>query len=129
MFPAAKVFHIDSDFFDHLPILLKCFEPRRARRRGKRLRFENMWALHDQCEEASKRGWELNIGANEVEVCMGKLNSCMRRLQVWNRREFGHVQSELHKCKEELKGATRPGRRREILADIRDWQKKEEILW
>ncbi|KAJ8452773.1 hypothetical protein Cgig2_005109 [Carnegiea gigantea] len=112
LFPAAKVFHIDNDFSDHLPILIRCFEPRRARRRARRL-----------------RGWEPVIGANEVEVCMDKLDLCMRELQLWNRHEFGNVQSELRKCKEELLGATRPGRRREILAAIRDWQKKEEILW
>lgn len=81
-----------------------------------------MWALNDQCEDVIKRGWEQNIGMNEVEVYTGKIDSCMRGLQEWNRREFGHVQWELQKCKE----ATSPDRRKELLANIRDWQKKKK---
>ncbi|KAJ8441182.1 LOW QUALITY PROTEIN: hypothetical protein Cgig2_024911 [Carnegiea gigantea] len=127
LFPAVRVSHIDNNLSDHLPILLKCFEPRLAQRRGRRKRFENLWALNNQCKDVIKRGWEQNIGANEVDVCMEKIDSCMCGLQEWNKREFSHW--ELQKCKEELKGATSPGSRKELLANIRDWQKKEEILW
>lgn len=87
-----------------------------------------MWALNDHCDNVIKRGWEQNTGTNEVEVCMGKIDSCMCGLQEWNKQEFGQ-QKELRKCKEELKGATSPGRRKELLANMRDWRKKEEILW
>ncbi|KAJ8429277.1 hypothetical protein Cgig2_023580 [Carnegiea gigantea] len=115
LFPAANAFHINSNFLNHLLILLKCFEPRQARRRVRRKRFENMRALNDPCEHMMIRGWEQNTSANVVEE--------------WNKQEFGYVSIELQKCEEELKGVISPGRRKKLLANMSDWPKKEEILW
>ena len=52
LFPEAKVYHIDSDISDYLPILMKC-RPRCARSLAykKQFRFENMWVLEPTCRE------------------------------------------------------------------------------
>ncbi|KAJ8424679.1 hypothetical protein Cgig2_014151 [Carnegiea gigantea] len=74
--------HIDVT--DHLPIQLKLCSAHHTPRHGgrKRFKFENMWALHDECLEIVK-------GREK------KIKECTVKLATSNRTEFGHVQSKI----------------------------------
>jgi len=83
-YPEATVYHIDSDFSDHLPILLKCY-PRRALgvQHDMCFLFENMWCVDPSCMDTIK----------EMGVKMGKqtlyVTICSKRSGVPRRYRDG----------------------------------------
>jgi len=51
------VVDIDSDIFDHLPILLRYKPTCSVRRSQKVFPFENMWASDPSCFDTIKKAW------------------------------------------------------------------------
>ena len=64
-----------------------------------------------------------------MENLLSQLDSYSRELTKWNRDSFGHVGSEIHKLKSLLKNDKDAISRHHMLGLIREWRKKEEILW
>ena len=60
-----------SDIPNHLLIVLKCFDTYNARRRVRRKRFENIWALDDRCPDVRRSAWDDSSG-HEAEGYMTK---------------------------------------------------------
>ena len=48
LFPNDKVWHLDEELLDHLPVALNLVEDYRSHRKA-RHRFENIWAFYDSC--------------------------------------------------------------------------------
>ncbi|KAJ8439381.1 hypothetical protein Cgig2_021795 [Carnegiea gigantea] len=53
----------------------------------------------------------------------------LTELIKWNRDSFGHVGSEIHKLESQLKNDKDAISRRHMLGLIREWRKREQILW
>ncbi|KAJ8420916.1 hypothetical protein Cgig2_031549 [Carnegiea gigantea] len=88
-----------------------------------------MWALDKKCEDIIKASWSNGNDGNAVVRCMEKLDQCMGDLIKWNKNEFGHVQHEIRRCTEDLEGTSDAGWRKELFAKLREWKRREEVMW
>ncbi|KAJ8427943.1 hypothetical protein Cgig2_023238 [Carnegiea gigantea] len=98
-----------------------------ARRGEQRKSFENMWVLDDKGEEAIKQAWDRDAEVDMVANCMGKLDGYINALHEWNSGMY--KLSELKKCKEALSYMTTPYAIKELFNKIREWKKREEVMW
>ena len=130
MYPNAFVIHVDFDMSDHLPILLKCC-PSSGGTAGKcrRFIFENMWISDPSCAEFVSAAWSASSGDDVVERLMERVETCAGELSRWYRKVFGQVGTEIHKLEVQLQCQRDAVSRREILGQIREWRRREEILW
>ncbi|KAJ8428090.1 hypothetical protein Cgig2_024802 [Carnegiea gigantea] len=64
-----------------------------------------------------------------VERLMERVETCAGELSRWNRKAFGLVGTEIHKLEAKLQCQRDAVSRREILGQIREWRRREEILW
>ncbi|KAF5442927.1 hypothetical protein F2P56_035534 [Juglans regia] len=94
-FAQAKVIHEGAAYSDHVPICLYSEEPGVARERGKLFRFEAMWVGEKGCDKIVEDTWKRGTNSNNMDDLMYKISACGKRLQVWNRSSFGHVQKKL----------------------------------
>ncbi|KAJ8429143.1 hypothetical protein Cgig2_010009 [Carnegiea gigantea] len=79
--------------------------------------------------EVISRAWNSTGGGNSVDTLIEKVDSCAQELSRWNREEFGNVGVEIKKLEEVLKGQRDACSRRDTLVKIREWRRKEEMLW
>ena len=130
LFPSTIVLHIDSDVSDHLPILLKCSPPSNEKGpRKKRFMFENMWLTESSSAEVITPAWSSVSNPNPVENSLLRLNKCAAALSQWNQTTFGTVGQEIKTLEHQLLSQTDVISQRSTLSLIRNWCKKEEILW
>ncbi|XP_075655225.1 uncharacterized protein LOC142625458 [Castanea sativa] len=90
-FPSAKLYHHTSSASDYCPLYLQFKEKRKVKRYGKKFKFEAMWLKNSNCEDVVTSAWEegILIGSDyPIECC---LDNYQRKLEVWNRNEFGHM--------------------------------------
>ncbi|KAJ8427023.1 LOW QUALITY PROTEIN: hypothetical protein Cgig2_001046 [Carnegiea gigantea] len=115
MYPNAFVMHVNLDMSDHLPILLKCC-PSSGGRVGKcrRFMFENMWILDPSCADVVSAAWFARDDV--VEHLVECMETYAGELSRWNKKVFGQCQ----------RGTVS---RWEILGQIRELRRREEILW
>ena len=115
---------------DYLPILLKCCTISSGRpSRIKRFMFENMWVSDPSCVEVVSAAWSARPADDPVERLIERVETCAGELSRWNRKVFGHVGTEIHKLDVQLQGQRDAVSRRETLGQIREWRRREEILW
>ncbi|KAJ8423722.1 hypothetical protein Cgig2_010287 [Carnegiea gigantea] len=125
MFPEAAVTHINSDMSNHSPILLKCFPHMDTKgAHKKRFRFENTWMIEQTCKDIASVS-----KPNAVDKLLGCIDKCLAELLKWNKTTFGHVQCRINEMELQLKSQRDAISQRNTLELIRDWHKKEEILW
>jgi len=130
LFPDAEVFHLDERLSDHLPLLLKLKKPLPRRgRRGRRFMFENMWTLDEECVNIVQESWARHSSIDPWESMSTKLAECSTALTKWKNERFGHVQQQIRKLTEALKGEKDVHKRRETFNEISTWRRKEEIFW
>ncbi|KAJ8443087.1 hypothetical protein Cgig2_030855 [Carnegiea gigantea] len=60
---------------------------------------------------------------------MGYVERCAGELGRWNRETIGQVGAEVRKVEQKLRHQFNALSRRETLGQIREWRKREEILW
>ncbi|KAJ8441718.1 hypothetical protein Cgig2_019105 [Carnegiea gigantea] len=130
LFPEAQVQHLDLDISDHLPILLRCHLRSRDRNhRGKRFQFENMWATNPGIQDVIADAWKSTSGPDSVDSLLLKIDKCVSSLMQWNDEHFGNVRREIRRLEGQLPREYELGKRKDILGKIREWWKREEILW
>ncbi|KAJ8443741.1 LOW QUALITY PROTEIN: hypothetical protein Cgig2_029646 [Carnegiea gigantea] len=85
-FSMAKVHHIDDGISDHLSILLNCFDTHQSRTRGRRKRFENMWALDQKWEDIIRLAWSQFVEEDVVGMIQKERN-LFAQIREWRRLE------------------------------------------
>ena len=73
--------------------------------------------------------WSSVCEPDPVDNVMGRLNACAGELQRWNRELYGNVTMEISTLEQQLKSQIDAPSRRVLLQQIREWTKKEKILW
>ncbi|KAJ8451710.1 LOW QUALITY PROTEIN: hypothetical protein Cgig2_018344 [Carnegiea gigantea] len=115
---------------DHLPILLKCAPcSTDSDARRKRFMFENMWLTDSSCRDTVCAAWSSVSSSHTVENMLYRLEKCVAYLMEWNQSTFGHVGQKIRDLEQQLRTQRDAIIRHQMLGLIRDWRKKEEILW
>ncbi|KAL2932146.1 Carbamoyl-phosphate synthase large chain [Bienertia sinuspersici] len=126
-YPWAQVTHLDEAISDHLPILLKlhprAYDPNS--RTKKRFRFENMWALEEECEDVVKEGWTEGFDVDVVRNLQAKTDTYANNLMKWNKLHFGNIQHKIKELEKELRKTVEPWCRKELMEKACDLQRKE----
>lgn len=128
-FPSFRVTHLDEKLSDQLPITIDTQWVKRGQQRVKRRRFEMMWVNGDRCETVVTDSWASYASSNAVENCITKVDRCLSSLQRWNWSEYDDFHKEISHCKERLKRAVRVQERAQIMDELREWRRREEVLW
>lgn len=109
-FPWAEVLHLDEVLSDHLPILLKLnlkdISPKKKKER--RFKFENMWALEPSCAEVIGEKWNESFDPNPIRNVQEKAAMCARGLLDWNATRFGNIQAKIREKERQLRGLSDP---------------------
>lgn len=131
MFPWAEVIHINEDMSDHLPLLLKLnVQGRESRtRKKKRFHFENMWVEDEGCAEVVKEAWLNGEVSDPIDNWRGKVKASTEKLAAWIVMSFGNISHQIRVKERELKETNDFVRRKEMLKQVRELRRKEEILW
>ncbi|KAJ8435842.1 hypothetical protein Cgig2_003865 [Carnegiea gigantea] len=115
---------------DHLPILLRCSPHEdEQRNRKRRLHFENMWFTDPLCKDAVISAWASVSKPNVVDNMICRIEKCSEKLSHYNKSSFGHVGQQIKMLEHKLKTQHDGLSRCQTLGLIREWRKKEEILW
>ena len=130
MFPTALVSHVDSDISYHLTILLKC-SPRTVDKSAqkKRFMFENIWFTEPSCKEVVSNAQSSSSNPDAMMNLLTHLNKCSVELILWNRQTFGHVDQNMKDLEQLFQSQHDTISLHKTLGLIRDWRKKEKILW
>ena len=102
MFPEAKLFHLSSSVSDHSPLALQMVQKLRKRKAQKTFRFELMWLRDQRCEEVVKKAWDKGKMVSTGGVLENCLGQCRARLEVWKKRELGHLGRKVTKLEKRL---------------------------
>ena len=81
------------------------------------------------CGDVITQSWDGESSADAMDKLLGRIESCAVGLSHWNMDHFGNVTQEIKWLGQKLKLQTDARSRRVILAKIREWKRKEEILW
>ena len=68
----------------------------------KLFKFESIWLKDQRCEEIMKEAWEEGLIIAQEYVLNNYLEKCGRRLDIWNKLEFGHVGRKVAKLQSRL---------------------------
>ena len=130
LFPDAHVSHLDEDFSDHLPLLLKLRRtPAPSRRGSKRFMFENMWIQEESCEQVVKEAWDSVSAGGQWQRLARKVEVCSAALSRWKQETFGGVHCNIRKLEGQLRGERNIQRRRALFQELSMWRRKEEVFW
>ncbi|KAJ8425102.1 hypothetical protein Cgig2_011505 [Carnegiea gigantea] len=109
---------------DHQPIQLKVFESYQKERETQKVR-EYVGPTRE-VRGGDSRSLDREDRLTSAVECIVKVNRCMAKLMEWNRKEFGHDQSQIKWCIDELKLTHDIAKRNEFLDHINDLRYKEE---
>nr|POE60460.1 hypothetical protein CFP56_52631 [Quercus suber] len=101
-FKEARVYHLSNSASNHSPLSLHFFVKKKKRFKRKIFRFESMWLKDRKCENIVKNAWEegsMSVGSFPISRCM---ELCRNRLEVWNKREFGHIGMKIDELQKKL---------------------------
>lgn len=84
-FLATSVTHLFSHASDHPPIILQAMTDRRTTLRSKKgFKFEEVWLLWDDCEEAVHEAWNIHGGTDStLDDVKQKIKRCGADLHAW----------------------------------------------
>ncbi|KAJ8431505.1 LOW QUALITY PROTEIN: hypothetical protein Cgig2_003254 [Carnegiea gigantea] len=97
--------------------------------RKRRFHFENMWFTEPSCHEVVLFAWGSTTKTDTVDNLLSKLNRCTVELCKWNAHTFGYVGNEIRKLEHQLRNHSDTIIGRQILGQIHNGTKKEEIPW
>jgi len=92
-------------------------------------RFENIWITKQTCKDVVQTAWASISKPNAMKKLLGYIDKCSAELLKWNKTTFGHVQCRINELELQLKSQCDAISQRNTLELIRNWHKKEEILW
>ena len=101
MFPLCTLDHLQSPYFDHVPILLHTdLGKNQVCKRRRPRKFEEKWSIHLECEKIIKRVWDQvnQVGSPMYVVCK-KIKQCREELFRW-------YKSISSKFQEKIRGKT-----------------------
>ncbi|XP_074283536.1 uncharacterized protein LOC141608084 [Silene latifolia] len=136
LFPRAKLTHLEREWSDHAPILLRMVRRNREEQTvNKIFRFEHMWVGADGCEGVVQEAWDSG-GTDLVDL----LARCAEDLQKWKGVSIGKVMRDLKKKRRRLEvlnagggGGGRSRRavmeRKALVKEIAELLKQEELFW
>ncbi|KAJ8429012.1 hypothetical protein Cgig2_012710 [Carnegiea gigantea] len=75
------------------------------------------------------RVWEGRLSEDEIKNFMLKARKCSGNFLYWNKDNFDLVGAEIHKFEDELKLQHDAKARCDILRQIPEWRRKEEMMW
>ncbi|KAL0001682.1 hypothetical protein SO802_015463 [Lithocarpus litseifolius] len=135
-FREARIYHLSNSASNHSPLSLHFFLKQKKRFRRKIFRFESMWLKDPKCDDIVKNAWEegsMSVGSFPISRCMAL---CRNRLEVWNKREFGHVGLKINELQKRLEWlelqAASPdtiSAMRETRVDLNFWLDRESAMW
>uniref|UniRef100_A0A7N2N7G9 DUF4283 domain-containing protein n=1 Tax=Quercus lobata TaxID=97700 RepID=A0A7N2N7G9_QUELO len=135
-FKEARVYHLSNSASDHSPLSLHFFLKQKKRFQRKIFKFKSMWLKDPKCEDIVKNAWEegsVFVGRFPISRCM---ELCRNRLEVWNKREFGHVGMKINELQKRLEWlelqAASPATIsaiRETRVDLNCWLDRETAMW
>ena len=135
-FKEARVYHLSNSALDHSPLSLHFFLKQKKQFQRKIFKFKSMWLKDPKCEDIVKNAWEegsVFVGRFLISRCM---ELCRNRLEVWNKREFGHVGMKINELQKRLEWlelqAASPATIsaiRETRVDLNCWLDKESAMW
>ncbi|KAK9988296.1 hypothetical protein SO802_028535 [Lithocarpus litseifolius] len=96
-FPHARVNHLHSSYFDHVPIMVTTHNPSMYTRRKKvPHRFEEKWVTHPACEATIREAWVGSVcGGSPMFQLFEKIKQCRQALVRWSRLAFRNTKSRL----------------------------------
>ncbi|XP_074314409.1 uncharacterized protein LOC141649624 [Silene latifolia] len=131
-FPYARIYHLNREWSDHAPIMVK-LDGRREERgvMGKRFRFEQMWVGEEGCEDTIRRVWEVD----DFDV-LETISRCAAELKKWKGVSIGKIVRDLSRKRKRLAWLNEHERtignvkeRKKLLGEITSLLRQEEIFW
>ncbi|GKV40378.1 hypothetical protein SLEP1_g48032 [Rubroshorea leprosula] len=103
LFSRAKIQLLPPLSSDHNPLWL-VLDGRKERMNSnrKRFRFEEMWLRDTGCYEVVRTGWQSIEREGSWSCLLQKVRECSKGLELWNSKQFGHVQQRLKQCSKRL---------------------------
>ncbi|XP_074304565.1 uncharacterized protein LOC141639306 [Silene latifolia] len=133
--PTTTLFHLDYDKSDHAPISLSMFAATNQKK-GRRFRFEDMWANSDECEEVVRGAWLETTGRYLGHIAIYKLDLCSRRLAQWSKLQFGDLRKRIEEtrnrmnfldsCSHDIEAVVE---RKSMCAKLDELLMAEEVFW
>lgn len=103
LFPRGRVIHSSVAYSDHLPMILNTDGGALNHSNGsKPFRFESMWIGNAKCNEIIKDSSPPYNASVQDQNIMDYVQRCLERLRNWNKKKFGHVQTNLRKAQVHL---------------------------
>ncbi|KAF7831567.1 cysteine desulfurase mitochondrial-like [Senna tora] len=103
LFPNHKLVHLDAGSSDHIPILLRLCDTRRASGSisgsQRPFRFEKMWMNHDDCAFIVNDSWR---NSSDGDGPIQKLHLLAARFRDWNKNTFGHVGKKIKELQKKI---------------------------
>ncbi|XP_074318804.1 uncharacterized protein LOC141655634 [Silene latifolia] len=113
LFPRAKLTHLEREWSDHAPILLRMVRRNREEQPvNKIFRFEHMWVGADGCEGVVQEAWDSG-GTDLVDL----LARCAEDLHKWKGVSIGKVMRDLKKKRRRLEVLNAGGRSRRAVME------------
>ncbi|GKV20463.1 hypothetical protein SLEP1_g30586 [Rubroshorea leprosula] len=136
LFSRAKIQLLPPLSSDHNPLWL-VLDGRKERMNShrKRFRFEEMWLRDTGCYEVVRTGWQSIEREGSWSCLLQKVRECSKGLELWNSKQFGHVQQRLKQCSKRLQNLQNQVCseatslvEKGILDETEEWLEGEEIM-
>ncbi|XP_074293639.1 uncharacterized protein LOC141620744 [Silene latifolia] len=99
--PTTTLSHLEYDKSDHAPMSLSMFSATNQKK-GRRFRFEDMWANREDCEDVVRGAWLETTGRNLGLIAMYKLDLCSRRLAQWSKIQVGDLRRRIEEMRNRM---------------------------
>ncbi|GMY22609.1 putative ribonuclease h protein [Fagus crenata] len=136
-FPNNRVTHLHAVFSDHRPLWVELKPAGRALRpRRRRFRFEEMWTMHDGCEDTIRKAWATRQRGTPMFQVVEKIKASREELKKWSYDQFGSIRAaiatktRLMQQEEELRPENQNVQLIQKLSlELADLHSKEEKMW
>ena len=95
-FPNSRVTHLHAVFLDHKPLWVELqLSGRNLRPCRKRFRFEEMWTMHQRCEDTIRKAWETRQSGTPMFQVVEKIKASRESLKKWSFNQFGSIRAAI----------------------------------
>jgi hypothetical protein len=136
-FPNNRVTHLHAVFSDHRPLWVELsLSGTAVRPRRKRFRFEEMWTLHQGCEDTIRTAWGTRHSGTPMFQVVEKIKASREELKKWSFEQFGSIRAAIDaktrmlQQEEELRPEVQNVPLIQKLGrELADLHSKEETMW
>ena len=136
-FPNSRVTHLHSIFSDHRPLWVELTPAGCALRpRRRRFKFEEMWTMHEGCEDTIRKAWATRQKGTPMFQVMEKIKASREELKKWSYDQFGSIRAaiatktRLMQREEELRLEDQNVQLiQNLSSELSDLHSKEEKMW